>query len=114
MIPYCNYNGIGIIPWGPIAAGHLTRPIGASSTRIEAYKNTPWNPQFSEADKTIISRVEEIGKKHGRSMAQIALAWVQAKVASPIVGVNSIRRIEDNILGEWRLPEEDAKYLEEA
>ena len=112
MIPYCDYNGIGLIPWGPIAGGHLCRPVGTETTRAQgAFGASRANK--SDADKEIIRRVEEVAKKHGKSMAQVALAWAEGKCASPIVGISSVKRLEENILGGWKLSEEDRKYLEE-
>ena len=57
MIPYCNYNGIGLIPWGPIAGGHLCRPVGMQTTRAQTAG--AWRANKSDVDKEIISRVEE-------------------------------------------------------
>ena len=112
MLKYCNFNGIGVIPWAPVAAGSLTRPFGTTTTRSDS---TPaaFKTEFSEADKTIINRVEEISKKRGQTMAQIALAWVGAKVASPIVGISSVKRLDDAINPGFKLTEEEEKYLEE-
>ena len=113
MLPYCNYNGIGLIPWAPLAAGNLCRPLGIDTVRSDVNKNGPMRMQFSDADKAIISRVEELSKKHGTTMAKVALAWTQSKCSSPIIGMSSVKRIEDNILGDFTLGEEDIKYLEE-
>ncbi|EEB89635.1 hypothetical protein MPER_12246 [Moniliophthora perniciosa FA553] len=114
MLPYCRFNGIGVIPWAPLAAGDLARPLStADTTRIESTKGTPWEHKFSEADKTIINRVEEIAKKRGVSMAQVALAWASAKVASPIVGTSSVKRLEENITTGFVLDEKEMQYLEE-
>jgi aryl-alcohol dehydrogenase-like predicted oxidoreductase len=112
MIPYCDYNGIGLIPWGPIAGGHLCRPVGVQSTRAQGPSGAS-RADKSDADKEIIRRVEEVSKRLGKSMAQVALAWAETKCASPIVGISSVKRLEENILGGWRLSEEDCRYLEE-
>jgi aryl-alcohol dehydrogenase-like predicted oxidoreductase len=112
MIPYCNYNGIGLIPWGPIASGQLCRPVGALTARDQGTWGLMHGTK-SDPDKEIIGRVEEVAKKLGKSMAQVALAWAETKCASPIVGISSVKRLEENILGGWKLSEEDAKYLEE-
>ena len=93
MIPYCNAHGIGLIPWAPLAAGDLTHPLGTSTTRSEAKKSSPSWHKHSEADNTIIQRVEEIAQKRGWAMSQVALAWVYRKVSSPIVGVSSVRQL---------------------
>lgn len=90
MIPYCNAHGIGLIPWGPLHAGDLARSLGTTSTRKESTKGTPFEKKFTAADKTIINRVEEVAKKKGWSMNQVALAWIDKKVSSPIVGISSV------------------------
>ncbi|KAH8832472.1 NADP-dependent oxidoreductase domain-containing protein [Flagelloscypha sp. PMI_526] len=116
MIPYCKFNGIGIIPWAPLAGGLLARPLTPTlTTRGEAVKGTVFEPKIPESSKTIISRVEEVSKKKDWTMAQVALAWVNAKIDSPIVGLSSVKRVEESILevGKFVLSEEEVKYLEE-
>jgi len=113
MLPYCKFHGIGVIPWGPIAAGDLARPLGTETTRLETRKGGPWAPKHSEADKAIISRVEEIAKKRDQSMAQVSLAWVASKISSPIVGISSVKRLEEAINPGFTLTEEEIKYIEE-
>ena len=92
MIPYCNYHGIGLIPWGITATGALSRPLTVTSHRLETSDGTIFEKHHSESDKNIIGRVEEIAKKKGLSMTQVALAWTNMKVASPIIGVSSVSR----------------------
>ncbi|KAH8832468.1 Aldo/keto reductase [Flagelloscypha sp. PMI_526] len=116
MIPYCKFNGIGIVPWSPLAGGLLTRPLESSTTiRSEIIKGTPFEPKLSEASKEILSRAEELCKKKGWTMAQVALAWVNSKVDSPIVGMGSAKRIEEGILEveKFVLNDEEVKHLEE-
>ncbi|KAL0569303.1 hypothetical protein V5O48_012667 [Marasmius crinis-equi] len=116
MHAYCNFNGIGIIPWGPLDSGLLTRPTNSSvdHTRLDSMKGTPWEPKMREAEFAIIQRVEEIAKKRGVPMAQVALAWITLKVTSPIIGTSSVERLEENIVPSgFTLTEEEAKYLEE-
>lgn len=105
---------MGIIPWSPVAAGSLTRPLAAApTTRFESEKSLPWGVKFKEGDDQIIQRVEEVAKKKGWSMVQVALAWISTKVASPIVGISSIKRLEENVIPGYVLTEEEIKYLEE-
>jgi aryl-alcohol dehydrogenase-like predicted oxidoreductase len=94
MNAYCNHAGIGIIPYSPLSDGHLARPIGTGqSTRLSVVKGSPFERHFTESDKTIINRVEELAKKKNVPMAQIALAWVQTKCTSPIVGINKVSSV---------------------
>ncbi|KAL0574007.1 hypothetical protein V5O48_007951 [Marasmius crinis-equi] len=114
MHAYCNFNGIGIIPWGPLTSGQLTRPADSSvvTARLEAMKGTPWGQKLQEADCTIIQRVEEIAKKRGVPMAQVALAWIALKVTSPIIGTSSVERLEENIVpSDFTLTGEEVKYI---
>lgn len=74
MIPYCKAHGIGLIPWAPLAGGALAHPLGEETPRAQESKGTAFEPKLTAADKTIIGRVEELAKKKGCTMAQIALA----------------------------------------
>ncbi|KZT62342.1 Aldo/keto reductase [Calocera cornea HHB12733] len=107
---YCEYAGIGLIPWGPVAAGLLARPLekATDTARAKAQQRS-----LSDADKKIITRVEELAKKKGWTMAQVALAWIDGKCSSPIVGFSSPQRLEEAIIPDKKLTPEDFKYLEE-
>ncbi|RDX41307.1 aryl-alcohol dehydrogenase [Lentinus brumalis] len=115
MFPTLKLFGVGSIPWSPLARGLLTRPIDQASKR----GNTDWfiGRYKNESTATIVSRVEEIAKKKGVSMAQIAIAWILAKpdVTAPIVGTTSLNNLQDILGGlEVELSDEEVKYLEEA
>lgn len=114
MMPTLKMFGVGSIPWSPLGRGLLTRPMGQPTTRAETdafqkqYKGT--------ATPEIVKRVEEIAKKKGVSMAQIAIAWTLAKpgVSAPIVGTTSLDNLKDIIGGvSVSLTEDEIKYLEE-
>ncbi|KAI3609264.1 aldo keto reductase [Moniliophthora roreri] len=114
MHPYCRFNGIGLIPYGPLNAGNLARPIGSSTVRHDTLKDTPWGFRPTDPDRQIVARVEELAQKHNISMAKVALAWVASKVSSPIVGTSSLKRLDENIPDpEFKLSDEEVKYLEE-
>lgn len=113
MLAYCKFNGIGVIPWSPLAGGDLARPLGTETARLGLTKGTVFERKPSEADRTVISRVEELAKKKGVKMAQIALAWIGQKVTSPIVGANSVERLKESIVTEITLAPEEITYLEE-
>ncbi|ABN66901.1 aryl-alcohol dehydrogenase [Scheffersomyces stipitis CBS 6054] len=122
MIPFCKNNDlaeVGIIPWSPIATGILARPLGAKSAK-STRADTDWAKQFTgldkltEADETIVNRVEEIAKKHDTSMASVASAWVLSKGAHPILGINSVERVDDALKSlTFKLTAEETAYLEE-
>lgn len=90
MIPYCKAHGIGLIPWGPLQGGDLAKPADQSSTRKEMTKGTPFEKASSKEDLVIIGRVQELATKRGWKMSEVALAWVDSKVSSPIVGCSSV------------------------
>ncbi|KAG6855349.1 hypothetical protein H0H87_004589 [Tephrocybe sp. NHM501043] len=113
MNAYCNYHGIGLIPWAPLAAGALARPLDATTVRSESSKTGPFHNPLTDADRMIISRVEEIAGKRNIKMGQVALAWAASKVSSPIVGVNSVQRLVEGVVTGITLTEEETKYLEE-
>lgn len=69
---------------------------------------------YGEVDKKIIRRVQELAEKKGWSMSHVALAWINKRVASPIIGFSSLQRMEDALQARGKtLTEEEEKYLEE-
>ena len=72
MIPYCRANGIGLIPWGPMAGGVLARPFHENTTskRFSTTMLSPFKESFPDADQLIIGRVEELGNRHAVTMAE--------------------------------------------
>ncbi|KAH7561741.1 hypothetical protein BM1_02845 [Bipolaris maydis] len=117
MNRFCNDTGVGLIPWAPLCRGHLARPPSAfgSTTRSEgeqkAGNQTSGN---TDRDKKIIGRVEELAKKHDWKMSHVALAWINKRVASPIIGFSSVERMDEALAARGKeLSEEEEKYLEE-
>ncbi|OCH87258.1 Aldo/keto reductase [Obba rivulosa] len=114
MFPTLKMFGVGSIPWSPLGRGLLTRPFGERSKRGDS----DWvlNMWDYGGPQKIVSHVEEISKKRGISMAQVAIAWILSEdgVTAPIVGTTSIQNLEDilNAL-DVKLTEEEIKYLEE-
>jgi hypothetical protein len=116
MIGYCKAFGIGLIPWGPLAAGQLARPWSTTqsgTTRTAADAKMPWATDAEAHEKAIVQRVEEVAGKKGWTMGQVALAWIGGKVTSPIIGFSSVKRMEEAIIPGYKLTEEEVKYLEE-
>jgi aryl-alcohol dehydrogenase-like predicted oxidoreductase len=112
IIPFCKAEGVGIIPWSPLARGLLGKPVGATSARSEADSKTKkW---FGDANLDIVKRVEELSKKKGVSMASVATAWVLRKGYNPIVGLTGVERVEQIVEAfEVELSDDDCKFLEE-
>jgi aryl-alcohol dehydrogenase (NADP+) len=98
MLPLCIDQGIGVIPWSPLARGRLARPWGESTARMEtdAVGKTLYLRDES-ANQAINAVVGEIARARGVKMAQVALAWVLQKqpVTAPIVGVTKLSQLED-------------------
>lgn len=116
MIPYCKATGIGLMPWSPIARGALARPFNdtAGSHREQTDPLVNQRGRSSIADKETIDRVEELAQKYGVSMACIATSWCIYRGDCPIVGLNSMSRMDELVKGLlFRLSAEDARYLEE-
>ncbi|KAI7657285.1 hypothetical protein KC318_g11886, partial [Hortaea werneckii] len=113
MIPFCQAEGIGLIPWSPVARGLLTRPFTQQTERSQQdAKTQKWFQ--GEQNQAIIGRVEELAAQKQCSMSSVALAWLLKKGTCPIVGLNSIDRIEavSEALA-IDLADEEMKYLEE-
>ncbi|RMY75186.1 hypothetical protein D0863_02765 [Hortaea werneckii] len=113
MIPFCQAEGIGLIPWSPVARGLLTRPFTQQTERSQQdAKTQKWFQ--GEQNQAIVGRVEELAAQKQCSMSSVALAWLLKKGTCPIVGLNSIDRIE--AVSEALtidLTDEEIKYLEE-
>jgi len=99
MMPLCQAEGIGVIPWSPLARGMLVRPAGkGGTTRAGSDQMTP--SYYDQAhDRHIIGRVEKVAKRLGRPQAQVALAWHFAKpwVTAPIIGATRLQQLDDAI-----------------
>ncbi|KIY49428.1 Aldo/keto reductase [Fistulina hepatica ATCC 64428] len=113
MLAYCKFHGIGVIPWGPLHHGVLARPVQAPETARRDMTKALFGVEFSDADVQIVNKVEEIAKNRGCSMAQVALTWVNSKVASPIVGLSSVKRLEESLIGAFELTKEECEALEQ-
>jgi len=99
-IPLCRAEGLGIIPWSPLARGALTRPRDRSKGATKRSSNDPHADRlYANADWSIVDVVERIANERGVSMAQIALAWVLSKrdVTAPIVGATKVHHLTDAV-----------------
>ncbi|EIW74611.1 Aldo keto reductase [Coniophora puteana RWD-64-598 SS2] len=115
MFPTLKLFNVGSIPWSPLGRGLLARPRGEQTKRGET---DAFHERYtrSEAYQTIVDRVEEVAKKRGVSMSQVAIAWTLAKpgVTAPIVGTTKLENLYEIIEGaHLKLTEEEVKYLEE-
>ncbi|ELY52983.1 aldo/keto reductase [Natronococcus jeotgali] len=118
MLPFCEREDVGVMPWSPLARGYLTRPheeIDATK-RGEAEEHMYDHPYREGGGREVNERVAEIAAQEGATMAQIALAWLLHKewVDAPIIGTTSVEHLEQAVEAlEISLSASDIAYLEE-
>jgi 1-deoxyxylulose-5-phosphate synthase len=118
MLPLCRDQGIGVIPYSPLASGRLTRDWATeSSLRSETDQIQKMKyDAAAESDRPIIERVAELALKYGVPRSRIALAWLLQKepVAAPIIGATKLSHLEDAVDAlSVTLSPEDVTFLEE-
>ncbi|MEK3904449.1 MULTISPECIES: aldo/keto reductase [unclassified Paenibacillus] len=117
MLPLCEAEGIGVIPWSPLARGRLTRDWQETSTRSESDQfGKLLYAQTEEADRLVALRLKEIAEQREIPRAQVALAWVLQKkpVTAPIVGATRMSHLEDAAAAvSVTLTDEEIRRLEE-
>jgi 1-deoxyxylulose-5-phosphate synthase len=117
MLPLCRAEGIGVIPWSPMARGRLTRNWNETSERQETdeFGKTLYTRTF-EADRLVIERVAAVAKARGVPRAQVALAWVLQKpeVSAPIIGASKLQHLDDAVASlALKLTPEEIAMMEE-
>jgi aryl-alcohol dehydrogenase-like predicted oxidoreductase len=117
MLPLCADQGVGVIPWSPLARGRLTREVGESAT-VRADNDAFGKNLYPEeqADNVIIERVGHVAKQLGVPRAQVGLAWLLSNdtVTAPIVGTTKPHHLDDAVASvEVDLGQEQISFLEE-
>ena len=117
LIPICEQMNVSLMPYSPLAGGHLARSTRESSTlrgQTDRVVHGKYD-RYEKYDIEIVKRVNELAQKYHCKMSQIALAWQWAKgVASPIIGATQSHYIDDAVHAlDIQLTNEDIKYLEE-
>jgi 1-deoxyxylulose-5-phosphate synthase len=119
MLPLCRDQGIGVIPWSPLARGFLAgnrRGADRGDTARAATDTIAHDLYYADSDFRIVDRVVELAARRGVSAAQIALAWVLAQpgVTAPIVGASKMPQLEEAVKAlDIRLTAEECAALEE-
>jgi len=118
MLPLCDREGVGVIPWSPLARGYLTRPHEEfdATTRGQTDDYARQHPYFEGGGREINERVQRLADERDRTMAQIALAWLlhQDVVDAPIVGTTSVEHLEQAVEAtEIELSDGDLEFLAE-
>ncbi len=119
MMGLCQAEGIGVIPWSPLARGRLTRPWTSEPTeRIQTDEYGKFlYTQTEESDRRVVERVQQVAQARGVPSAQVALAWLLQKpgVTSPIIGASKPHHLEDAVAAlDLKLSAEEMAALEEA
>lgn len=101
MIPLCIDEGIGVIPWSPLARGRLARPWQSEVTarsQTDRFGNTMYG-KTEEADRAVVDALTALAQKRGVAQAQLALAWMLARpgITAPIVGATRPHHLEDAV-----------------
>src|ERR1039458_3274702 len=117
MIPLCQSEGIGIIPWSPLARGRLARPWQSEHTKryeTDQFGKSMYS-QTEDADHKVVDRLGQVAEQRGVARAQLALAWLLSKrVTSPIVGAPKPTHLQDAVAAlSLRLTPEEVASLEE-
>jgi len=118
MLPFCEQEGVGVIPWSPLARGYLTRPHEEydATTRGETDDHAREHPYFEAGGREINERVAELAAEYDATMAQVALAWLLDRewVDAPIVGTTSVEHLEQAVAAlDLSLSDSDVEWLEE-
>lgn len=117
MMPLCAAEGVGVIPWSPLARGRLTRDWNETTTRMETDEFGKTLYVATEAsDRQIVGRVAEIAAQRGVLRAQVALAWMIQKpfITAPIVGATKPHHLDDAVAAlSLKLTPEEVAALEE-
>jgi aryl-alcohol dehydrogenase (NADP+) len=97
MLPLCADEGIGVIPWSPLARGRLTRDWDEKTTRSES--DEFGRTLYPDSDKQIVDAVAQVATERGVSRAQVALAWVLSNpvVDAPIIGATKAQHLADAV-----------------
>jgi aryl-alcohol dehydrogenase-like predicted oxidoreductase len=119
MLPLCRSEGVGVVPWSPLARGRLTRPwqdepATARAATDEVGKG--FYDKAKDADRLVVQRVGEVAERLGAPRAQVALAWLLQKegVSAPLVGATKMAQLDDALAAlQLKLPDDEIASLEE-
>jgi 1-deoxyxylulose-5-phosphate synthase len=117
MIPFCQSEGIGVIPWSPLARGRLTRAWQSEPTKrfeTDQFGKSLYS-RTEDVDRKVVDRLGQVAEQRGVPRAQVALAWLLSKpVTSPIVGATKLHHLQDAVGAlALRLTTEEISSLEE-
>lgn len=114
MLPLCRDQGVGVIPWSPLARGRLARPWDESTARSETDRFG--QTLYPDGDRVIVERVADVANERGVAMAQVATAWMLSKpgITAPIIGATKPHHIDDAVAAvQLDLSDDEIARLEE-
>ncbi|MFE5812496.1 aldo/keto reductase [Streptomyces sp. NPDC056479] len=114
MLPLCADQGVGVLPWSPLARGRLTRDWGTVTDR--SANDNFGSRLYVDSDRVVVEAVTRVANERGVPRAQIALAWVlhQSPVTAPIIGAAKPQHIEDAAAAvELQLTEKELEELQQ-
>jgi aryl-alcohol dehydrogenase-like predicted oxidoreductase len=119
MTSLCRDQGVGMIPWSPLARGRLARSAASSEPTSRSQSDRFGKSLYgasAEADLRVIERVDAVAKARGVPNAQVALAWLLGRegTTAPIVGATKMQHLEDAVAAlSVKLSDEEVRLLEE-
>lgn len=119
MTALCRDQGVGMIPWSPLARGRLARGPSFSEPTSRSQSDRFGKSLYeatADADARVLERLNSVAKARGVANAQVALAWLlrQPGVTAPIVGATKVQHLDDAIAAvSVELSDEEARLLEE-
>ena len=121
LIPLCQYKGVGVVVWAPLAGGYLTGKYKPGEDhKLEGTRSSDgWcfpDPFYAQNSEDILRILLEVSDETGKSPAQVALRWVveQPGITSAIVGARNCEQLRDNLLaGTWKLKDASRTRLSE-
>lgn len=118
LIPACLEFGVGVIPYSPLAAGVLTgkyRPDQPAPEHTRGYNNPNFAARLNRADLETVQRLDAWARERGRTVGELALAWLAAQpaVSTVIAGVRSPEQVAANVAaGDWKLSPDDLSAID--
>jgi aryl-alcohol dehydrogenase-like predicted oxidoreductase len=120
MIPLCQDQGVGLIPWSPLArgflAGNRSKQAGGGETSRAKTDDYAKQMYYQEDDFAVSDRLGEVAAAKGLSNMQVALGWILSKpaITAPIVGASKLKHLEEALSAlDVKLSEDEIKKLEE-
>jgi aryl-alcohol dehydrogenase-like predicted oxidoreductase len=125
ILPACQEEGLGVIPWSPLGGGFLSGkyrrgerpPEGSRISEAEASMEEYWDRRATERNWAVLDAIGRVSEETGRSYAQVSLNWLlrQEAVTAPIVGARTLEQLEDNLgASGWELDEAQEDAITEA